>query len=72
MARERWQLTLESLPSDVPSANRLRRGLKCLLRSFGLRCLEVRPLAEPDAKPAIPDVPVELPACDSCNIPIPF
>jgi len=32
-------LTLESVPCDVPVANRLRSILKRLLRSYGFRCV---------------------------------
>lgn len=35
-------LELEILPDEVPSAVRLRRALKVLLRSFGLRCKSIR------------------------------
>lgn len=35
---ERYRLTLHSLPGPSPPINRLRAALKCLLRSFRLRC----------------------------------
>lgn len=35
-------IELQSEPSDVPVAIRLRRALKVLLRSFGLRCTSVQ------------------------------
>jgi hypothetical protein len=35
---ERFRLELEALADDVPAAIRLRRALKLLLRTFGLRC----------------------------------
>ena len=38
-------------PADVPPTIRLRRALKCLLRSFGLRCVECRPADEQDDNP---------------------
>ena len=36
--RERYALTLESLPDDAPPIIRLRRFLKMALRAYGLRC----------------------------------
>jgi hypothetical protein len=33
---------LRPLPDQVPAAVRLQRALKCLGRSFGLRCVAVR------------------------------
>jgi hypothetical protein len=35
------RLTLVAQPDPAPADVRLRRALKCLLRSFGLRCVEV-------------------------------
>ncbi len=48
------QLTLKPLPdhNGVPSSIRLRRALKCLLREFGWRCTDVRPLAAGEAAEA--------------------
>lgn len=44
---ERYAMTLQSVPGhDVPATTRLRHALKCLLRSFGLRAIELRELAE--------------------------
>jgi hypothetical protein len=46
--RERYSLDLEAMPDNVngvPPNLRLRRALKYLLRSCGLRCLAVRDLA---------------------------
>jgi hypothetical protein len=55
---ERFQLELEALSDDVPPAVRLRRALKCLLRTFGLRCrgvaavvAQLRTSNEPPADP---------------------
>jgi hypothetical protein len=45
--RERYSLDLEAMPDNlngVPANLRLRRALKYLLRSCGLRCLAVRDL----------------------------
>ena len=39
MTGERFTITLESVPSDIPAAARLKRALKMLLRGFGLRCV---------------------------------
>lgn len=43
--RRRWLVTLEALPTEDPDAAppdvRLRRALKCLLRSFRLKCVAV-------------------------------
>lgn len=43
--RRRWLVTLEALPDADPDAAppdvRLRRALKCLLRSFRLKCVAV-------------------------------
>jgi hypothetical protein len=48
---ERYLLTLEAPPGDVPAAVRLRRFLKSALRAHGLRCVSARPDAE-DLGPA--------------------
>jgi hypothetical protein len=44
--RPRFALTLQALPNwgegDVPPIIRLRRFLKAALRSYGLRCTEIR------------------------------
>lgn len=37
-------LRLRPLPSSIPAAVRLRRALKCLLRSFTLRCVLIAEL----------------------------
>jgi hypothetical protein len=34
-----YTLVLKPLADEVPAIVRLRRALKCLLRSYGLRCL---------------------------------
>lgn len=44
------KLTLLPLPDAVPATIRLRRALKCLLRSFGLKCVRIE-----DAPPAAAD-----------------
>jgi hypothetical protein len=31
----------------VPYEVRLRRAMKCLLRSYGLRCIDIRPATSP-------------------------
>jgi hypothetical protein len=40
--KPRYHLVVEALPDVVPAAVRLRRALKCLLRSFGLKCIRAR------------------------------
>lgn len=44
MNRPEYKLTLRPLPdkSDPAGIRRLRRALKCLLRSFGLQCVDIR------------------------------
>jgi hypothetical protein len=44
---ERFILILAPLPHHAPIETRLRQALKVLLRSFGLRCVEVREESEP-------------------------
>jgi hypothetical protein len=36
-----YTIDLTPEPSDVPAIIRLRKALKCLLRSLGLRCLRI-------------------------------
>jgi hypothetical protein len=50
-----YRIHLRSEPSGVPEIIRLRRALKVLLRSFGLRAIDVR---------TIPDepIPAKIPA----------
>ena len=39
---ERYTLTLQAVPNwGTPGVQRLRAALKCLLRSFGLRCVNL-------------------------------
>jgi hypothetical protein len=45
-----YRLTLRVLTDDVPAAVRMRRALKCLLRSFRLRCLDIQRVDAPDTK----------------------
>jgi hypothetical protein len=42
-SRPEFKLTLRPEPdqSDPTGIRRLRRALKCLLRSFGLRCIDI-------------------------------
>jgi hypothetical protein len=47
--RERFALVLQAEPWTTPAVSRLRRALKLLLRSFGLRCVECREV-KPDRK----------------------
>jgi hypothetical protein len=49
---ERIELVLMAQPSDVPTWPRVRGALKCLLRTFGLRCVSVR-----DVTPQLPAGP---------------
>ena len=47
MKAEQFILTLEPMPHGPPATVRLRRALKALRRSFGLRCTEIRPATTP-------------------------
>lgn len=48
--QERFRLDLVSVSSEVPVTCRLKRALKCLLRSFGLRCTRIEQL-QPEGQP---------------------
>ena len=54
-ATERYLLLLHDAdanhPDAGPAVNRLKRALKCLLRSFGLRCDRAEILPAPPAGP---------------------
>lgn len=41
MPGEVWALRLKAMPDSVPGPVRMRRALKTLLRSFGLKCVEI-------------------------------
>lgn len=47
--RERFTLTIQDAgdPNRVPVAPRLRRLLKAMLRGYGLRCTDIRPVVDP-------------------------
>ncbi len=48
---ERWTITLRPLPGwNVPGAARIRRALKTLLRSYGLKCVEIRQGGQADGE----------------------
>lgn len=50
-APERWTLTLTPLPGwPTPGIQRLRRALKALRRSYGLRCERLEPGGPHDGK----------------------
>ena len=54
---EQWRLTVETpsaKPGEPDAAQRLRRLLKALLRSYNLRCISIERVA-----PAILDKPAE-------------
>jgi hypothetical protein len=59
VTRPVWVLTVRPLPTrygDAPPEVRLRRALKCLLRTFGLRCVRVEDVsADPEAEPSSDD-----------------
>jgi hypothetical protein len=40
--RPEYLLRLRAAPGDVPPGRRLARLLKALLRSYGMKCLDVR------------------------------
>jgi hypothetical protein len=42
MSEERYIVTMKPEGAGPPGIIRLRRALKCLLRSFGLRAIDVR------------------------------
>lgn len=52
-AGERYRLELRALPGGVPAVLRLRQALKCLLRSYRLRCTSITSPAQPtDIEPS--------------------
>ena len=54
MKRPRFKLTLEAVPrhDDADGIRRLRAALKALLRSYGLRCVDVCEAPKPNAENA--------------------
>jgi hypothetical protein len=63
--RQRFSLVLEPLPDPIDGGYRLKRALKCLLRSFGLKCIAVW---DGDAsRAAIADRPLDWPADELRN-----
>lgn len=46
-----FRLTIQAQPGASPPVNRLRAALKCLLRSFGMKCIEVQEL--PASSPSV-------------------
>jgi hypothetical protein len=51
-----YALVLRALPWSTPPIHRLRSALKCLLRTFGLRCTDLRLIApDPPANGQPPD-----------------
>lgn len=42
-----WTIQLRPISQDVPDAVKVRRLLKALLRSFGLRCIDIRQNVKP-------------------------
>jgi len=48
---ERYVLTIQSLPDEVPAIVRLRRVLKAVLRSHRFRCIEIRPAGDQGSGP---------------------
>jgi hypothetical protein len=55
--RERYSLTIETLPDETPAVSRLKRVVKALLRHYGFRLLAAVELHE--------DSPVTDPKPDS-------
>lgn len=47
-----YLIRLRGLPDQVPAPIRLRRAVKCLLRSFGFRALSIEPAIVEPAAPA--------------------
>ncbi len=57
----RYHLTLRLLPEDgIPDAIRLRHALKCLLRSYGIRCETIFSAASENDATCIDDRNVDL------------
>lgn len=52
MNAPKFQLVLTPTPGGVEPILRLRRALKALLRSYGLRCVSVQTLPDPLANAA--------------------
>jgi hypothetical protein len=50
MPDDAFQLTLHALPDAVPPTKRLAMALKCLLRSYRLRCTDARRVCGESAK----------------------
>jgi hypothetical protein len=58
LAGRRFHIEVQAEPANVPTINRLRRLLKCLLRVYGMRCLGVSQV--PDDAP-LPEPPSDGP-----------
>jgi hypothetical protein len=55
---ERYRLQLEAARDNAPPQIRLRAALKCLLRTFGLRCRSVEALiTQMPGQPPVPAAP---------------
>jgi hypothetical protein len=46
-----YTLTLRSVTSDVPEMIRMRRLLKCMLRSFCFKCVDIKQIRTAKASP---------------------
>jgi hypothetical protein len=51
MTGERFMLVIAAVPSRHTATQRLKCLLKCLLRSHGFRCVELRPAMQDESKP---------------------
>jgi len=62
--KERFIITVEAEGRDGPPVIiRLRKFLKCALRSFGIRCVNIRPETPPDP-PELAIAPTDTEARD--------
>ena len=59
--RERFTLTIQDAEprNPVPLTPRLRRLLKAMLRGYGIRCVDMRPVGSV-TKPTVKENPVEI------------
>jgi hypothetical protein len=60
--RTRYIITLHAEPDQVPEIIRVRRALKCLLRSFGLRCTRIEEAHNNEQLPADAGEPYTRPS----------
>jgi len=72
VSKERYILIVQNEGTDSPSiAIRLRKFLKCALRSFGIRCVSIRPERPPDPDAFKPPPPGSMPVAVPPRPPVP-